>query len=184
MRGLRILVSRLSSRTHVAALTVSLSFLLMAVTVGAQVGHADIPVDTYQMTLVKGNTQELRLETNPTTGLAWWIETVPNDVVVQQVREEPGTISCLSENPPPPGCGQVFQVFSISSNVVGQYVVEFRLGRLINREEYYRVAQLNLQVLDSPSPSPVPGFSLESIGLGLAVGGLALFEAYRRKRHA
>jgi len=165
------------------ALTVSLSFLLIAVTVGAQVEYAEVPIDTYELVLVKGRAQELRLETNPSTGLAWWIERVPNNVVVQEVRREPGTLSCLSETPPPPGCGQLFQVFSISSNVVGQYVVEFRLGRVVNRAEYYRVAYLNLKVVDSPSPVGIPGFPLESIGLGLVAGGLALFEAYRRKGH-
>ena len=163
-------------------LTAALFLLLMAVTLSAEASHANVPSETYQMVLVKGDTQELRLETNPSTGLVWWIETMPNSVFVQEVRKEPGTISCLSENPPPPGCGQLFQVFSISSNAIGQYVVEFRLGRTINRTEYYRVAYLNLEVVDSASPAAIPGFPLESIALGLVAGGLALFAVYRRKR--
>jgi hypothetical protein len=122
-----------------------LALLIVAGPTATSLVHAEVTSDTYHITLVEGQTQEFRLETNPTTGLMWWVQSVPSDVVVKEVRMEPGTEACLKEQPPPPGCGQEFQVFSISSNVAGEYVVEFRLGRA-GTGQYYRVAYLNVSV--------------------------------------
>jgi hypothetical protein len=105
--------------------------------------HAVVPSQNFSMSVTQGETRLFRLETNPTTGLTWWVEDAPNNVVVKEVGTEAGTITCPIEMV---GCGQVFQVFSVTSSIVGEYVVEFRLGRRGAPTEYYRVAYLKLSV--------------------------------------
>ena len=58
---------------------------------------------------------------------------------------EAGTLTC----PPPPvvGCDQRFDVFTITSNLPGQYTAEFRLGHPWSHAEYYQIAFLNVQVV-------------------------------------
>jgi len=135
-------------RIRDAGVKVTSAFLLITLltVTGLAVVSADDSSDTYSMVIVQGETQMFRLETNPTTGLLWRVESVPSNVVVKETGSEAGTLSCLKEEPPPPGCGQVFQVFSISSNVPGDYVIEFRLGHPGAAAQYYRIAYLKLSV--------------------------------------
>jgi hypothetical protein len=90
------------------------------------------------------------------------------------VGSETGTLTC----PPPPvvGCGQRFDIFSITSDLAGQYVAEFRLGHPWNHAEYYQTVFLNVQVVDASAtymPPPTIGqlpLPLDSMYLAIALG--------------
>jgi hypothetical protein len=109
---------------------------------------ATLPNQTYNMVLQVGTTQQFRLGFNPTTGTEWWLERVSSvNFLVVLVGTENGNATC----PPPPfvGCGLMYNVFSITSAVAGQYTAEFRLGHPWNHTEYYQTAFLKVQVAPS-----------------------------------
>jgi len=107
-----------------------------------------IPVTTedHYMVLIKGQTLEFTLSGNPTTGCTWWIQDTPVDVIVTFARKEPGTLECPINVG---GCGQEFTVYSIASNSVNEYTVQFRFGHDWNHDEYYIIAYLHIWVVNS-----------------------------------
>jgi predicted secreted protein len=124
-----------------------LFFLLLCIpfTTLFSASAVDVTTESYNLVLAKGQSHEFRLSGNPTTGCEWWIQDKPANLEVIELRHEAGTLSCP---PNSVGCGQEFTVYSVKSDVLGEYIVEFRFGHPWNHDEYYIIAYLHVTVQD------------------------------------
>ncbi len=118
--------------------------------------QAQVTMDTYNLTLAVGETGQVRLPVNPSTGCSWWVESAPSGVDISTSSSIDPTIDC--GNPPRLGCSNEVVVYSFKSATAGQYTVELRYGHAWARNEYYQVATVQLTVVDHwPSQEALSG---------------------------
>jgi hypothetical protein len=118
--------------------------------------RADGETEIYNLSVGVGETGQVRLHDNPSTGCSWWVESAPQSTVVDISisGDVDPTIDC--GNPPRPGCSNQVVVYSFKSNRPGDYTIELRNGHAWAHNEYYAVAIVHLTVAAPPQlPGPV-----------------------------
>jgi hypothetical protein len=111
---------------------------------------AEVSTRVYDISVKVGEVGQVRLDTNPSTGSEWWVESAPEAVDISVSSDINPAIDCGT--PPRPGCSNQVAVYSFSSDTPGYYTIELRYGHPWAHNEYYEVAIVNLTVINNVTP--------------------------------
>lgn len=128
------------------------------------------PVNTISLSLSfnAGQSGQITLPVNPSTGTTWWIQTKSPGINVTISNSTNGSINCSATVA---GCSNRVIVYTFTSNTAGTYAVQLRLGHSWAHSEYYEVAFVNVTVVPiNPIPANVAVNLTEEISNAKAAG--------------
>ncbi len=99
----------------------------------------------HNLTLAAGQSGQVTLPVNPTTGTSWWVQSASQGVNITSSSGTDTTKNCGQLV----GCSNQLTIYSFRANVPGNYTVELRLGHAWAHSEYYEIDMVYLTVQNS-----------------------------------
>ena len=101
-----------------------------------------VQVQNHTLTLAVGQSGNVVLPVNPTTGTSWWVQSASPGIDVADFSGINASINCSQMV----GCSNQLIIYSFKANTPGNYAVELRLGHTWAHNEYYVIDMVHITV--------------------------------------
>lgn len=114
------------------------------------ISNQTVITQSHNLTLAVGQSGNVILQVNPTTGTSWWVQYASPGVDITSSSATNTTHIC---SPQMVGCSNQLTIYSFRANAPGNYTAELRLGHAWAHSEYYEIDMVYITVQNSTSTS-------------------------------